>query len=273
MGLKAGEHETSLKSLTVEAENSMKIRFERPSLSMEIDPASAPGLDWGDPLDVLDRSVPDLVTPLLSSTAGLDSPYTAQPWLRSFKHGTVAVFQPQLDNVTRWRLVVADARGEEVQTFEGKGSPPDEIDWDGHDQKDGYAAPGLVHSYVLEAYDRAGNRRNFSGDSFQLPAYRVGGNTSPRMFLAGKDLANTAPDGTPVLLLEAASRINQVEDLERPVRVNVLARSRAEAEKLAARVTDAMAPRLLGPSSRVMAFTQVAADAPESAVIEISALP
>lgn len=273
LGLRAGEEETSLRSLTVEAENRMQIRFERPALALDVDPASAPGLDWGDPLEVLDRTVPDLEAPLLASTRGLDSPFTARPWLRSFRHGTVAVFQPELENVERWRLVVADARGREVRTFEGRGEPPEEIEWDGRTADGELASPGLVHSYVLEAHDRAGNRRNFAGDSFEIAAYRTGGVTAPRMILAGKHLEETAADGTPLLLLEVASRVNQVEDVERPVRINVLARSHAQAEALAERVMGALKPRLLGPQTRVMSFTQVAADAPETAVIEVSAAP
>lgn len=273
LGLAGGGKESSLRSLTIEAENRMQIRFERPKLAVDIDPASAPGLDWGDPLEVLDRTVPDLDAPLLASTSGLESPYTARPWLRGYREGTVATFQPQLENVERWRLVVANARGEEVQVFEGKGKPPKEIEWNGRTKDGELASPGLVHSYVLEAHDRAGNRRNFAGDSFELPPFRIGGVTSPRMVLAGKHLEGETSDGIPVLLLEAVSRVNQVEDVQRPVRVTVLARSHAQAEALAQRVTAALTPRLLGPATRVMAFTQVAADAPETGVIEVSALP
>ena len=151
LGLVGGEEQTSLRSLTIEAENRMQIRFERPSLTIDIDPASAPGLDWGDPLQVLDRTVPDLEAPLLASTKGLSSPYTGRPWLREFRNGTVATFHPQMENVERWRLVVADARGREVKAFEGKGEPPESIEWDGRTTDGELAQPGLVHSWAKGA--------------------------------------------------------------------------------------------------------------------------
>ena len=59
-----GEQEgTVFRSLTIEGENRIRIDFERPELLVELDPASAPGLSWGSSRDVLDRTVPDLVTP------------------------------------------------------------------------------------------------------------------------------------------------------------------------------------------------------------------
>ena len=61
--------------------------------------------------------------------------------------------------------------------------------------------------------------------------------------------------------------------MERPVRVNVFARSVSQAEALANRVVQYMKPHLMGPPTRVMAFNQVADDAPESGVIEITTLP
>ena len=33
--------------------------------------------------------------------------------------------------------------------------------------------PGLTYSYVFEAFDRAGNKRNIVGPGFTVPAYRI----------------------------------------------------------------------------------------------------
>jgi hypothetical protein len=77
---------------------------------------------------------------------------------------------------------------------------------------------------VLEARDKAGNKRNFVGQGFQLPAYRLPG---PLLTFAGD--ASLVPSARSTdtmrrtaspLVLEAASWLNQV-DARQPVRIVV----------------------------------------------------
>ena len=59
MALSGGQEGTVFKSLTIEGENRVKITFDRPELSIDLDPSQAPGLTWGSSMDVLNRTVPD----------------------------------------------------------------------------------------------------------------------------------------------------------------------------------------------------------------------
>ena len=273
LGLRADEELTELESLTVEAENRVRIRFARPTLRVDVDPSTAPGLDWGSIVDVLDRHEPDLVAPLLASSSGERSPYLARPWLDGFRDGPVARFRPSLDGVARWSMTIADSRGNVVRTFGDSGSPPDEIAWDGRTDDGDFAAVGLVYSYVLEAQDRAGNKRNFVGDAFELVPYRTGGedDAAPRFLLTARQLEDGAP--VPALLLEASTRINRIEEVERAVEVRVSARSREQAEATAQRVVDWLTPLVIDGSRRILAVTEVAPDAPEAVGLEIALRP
>jgi len=161
MSLSGGQEGTVFKSLTIEGENRVQITFERPELVIDLDPSVAPGLTWGSSIDVLNRTVPDLTTPLLGTSSHLRSPYMVRPWLAAYQTGPVAVFTSDLESVHRWNLLVVDSRGREVVQFEGKKNPPKKIEWDGRKQDGTMALPGLTYSYVLEAFDKAGNKRRF----------------------------------------------------------------------------------------------------------------
>jgi hypothetical protein len=149
--------------------------------------------------------------------------------------------------------------------------------------------PGITYSYVFEARDRAGNKRNFVGQGFTISAYRLDGASGPMLVLSGKDLASpergatgygpgglgaglgpgASREGTSALLLEAASWLNQSTKVREPVRVTVAARSLERANSLAARAREALSGRLLGDPARLQTVTEVAADAPEDGVLRI----
>src|SRR5215831_15899565 len=265
--LKGGQEGTAFKSLTVEGEDKIQVEFERPPLALDLDPAKAPGLDWGTARDVLDRTVPDLTTPLLTLSAEQRSPYLARPWLDRFQSGPVATFHPDLKDVERWSLLIADSRGKTVASFNGKGAPPHDIVWDGR-AKDGTSViPGLTYSYVLEAFDRAGNKRNFVGEGFQVSTYRVDTPQGPVLAFSGQDLRASDTNGwnaesqtsrtsgaasaPPMLVIEAASWLNQAGSPRTPIRVTATARTFEQANMLAGGVAHSLAPLLLGDPSRV----------------------
>lgn len=280
--LKGGQEGTAFKSLTVEGEDKIQIEFERPPLALDLDPTKAPGLDWGTAKDVLDRTVPDLTTPLLAVSAQEHSPYLGRPWLDRFQTGPVATFHPNLKEVERWTLLVADSRGKTVASFTGKGAPPRDIVWDGH-AKDGTSViPGLTYSYVLEAFDRAGNKRNFVGEGFQVSTYRVDTPQGPVLAFSGQDLQASQTDGwtagnqasraaaPPMLVLEAASWLNQTGSPRSPIRVTATARSYEQANALASGVARSLAPLLLGDPARVQPVTDVQPDAPADGAVTIT---
>ena len=118
MTMHGGQEGTVFKSLTVQGEDRIRLDFERPALDIQLDPSQAPGLDWGSARDVLDRTTPDLATPLVMTSARETSPYLGHPWLSHFASGAVARFQPDLKGVESWKLSIVNARGEAVHAQE-----------------------------------------------------------------------------------------------------------------------------------------------------------
>ena len=278
--LRGGQEGTVFKSLTVEGEDRIRLDVERPELKVELDPTRAPGLDWGSARDVLDRTVPDFSSPLVALSAHEPSPYVAHPWLSHFASGAVARFRPDVQGVASWKLTIVNARGETVATYSGRGEPPREIAWDGRSQGGAPVVPGLTYSYVLEAHDKAGNKRNFVGQGFHVNAYRLEGADGPLMVFSARELPAMAPgrsiattgsgeSATPPILLEAATWLNQRPKANQPVRVTATARSSEEAQALADNVTRWMAPHLIGDPARIQAVAEVQADTPEGGMVQI----
>jgi hypothetical protein len=276
MKLRGGEEGTLFESLRVEGEDRVRVRFERPALSLALDTGGAPGLEWKSVQNVIDRIGVDMLSPYLARSAGERPLCYTRPWLNGFSTDDVARFRPAIEGVDRWRLLVADSKGDTVASFEGKGKPPKEITWDGRSRKGGYVAPGLVYSYVLEAYDRAGNKRNFVGEGFEIPSYRVDDDGVHTMLFSGAELApKTADYGAAappsVILLEVASWVNQKKDLEAPVRVEITARDFREAKHLADEITRQLTPLLLGNPLRIQTATNVEPDAPARGTVAVIA--
>jgi hypothetical protein len=276
MVLVGGQEGTVFKDLVVEGEDRIRIEFERPELRIDVDPQSAPGLEWGTIQDVLDRNQPDLVSPLVGFSTYDHLPRYARPWLDEFASGDIVRFQPSIEGSDRWQLTIANSRSEAVASFDGKGDPPGEITWDGRSLDGRPAPPGLTYSYVLEAFDRAGNKRSFVGEGFELPSYRLESDEGLVLLFSGRELS-TVPE-TPAggssmaspVLLEVASRINQSERTEEPVQVEVTARSFEKANALAEDVVQTLRPLILGELARIQSFTTVEPDAPRDGTIQIA---
>jgi hypothetical protein len=261
--LKGSEEGTALESITVEGEDRVSVKFERPELRTNIDPATAPGLDWENLGAVLDAGHLGLVHPLIARSAFGRSSRMARPWLDTFREGPVAKFRPQLEGVEHWKLAVADSRGREVIAFSGKGKPPKQIEWNGLDAGGNPVAPGLVYSFSVEASDKAGNTRNFVGDGFEVPPYVVETTESAALMFSAETLREDAT------LLEAASRINQINDTSLPVFVEVTAPSFSAAKKLADEVAKALGPMLVGDPARLATTTHVEKGAEDRASIAV----
>ena len=277
MTMHGGQEGTVFKSLTVQGEDRIRLDFERPALDIQLDPSKAPGLDLGSARDVLDRTTPDLSTPLVMTSSRESSPYLGHPWLSHFASGAVARFQPDVKGVESWKLSIVNARGEAVQSFSGKGEPPHEITWDGRSASGAPVVPGLTYSYMLEAHDKAGNKRNFVGQGFKVSAYRIDGAEGPIMAMSARELPAVAPGRaatlsagpTPPILIEAASWLNQ-RPQQNGVRVTVTGRNSDEAQALADFVTRSIAPYLIGDPARLQAIAEVQPDAPDGGTVRIA---
>lgn len=271
MKLQGGEEGTIFKSLRIEGEDRVRIEFERPPLELSLDPKTAPGLDWESFVAVLNRSGVNLFSPYLAQTAVTRPPRFAWPWFERFATGPVARFRPSVEGVETWRLVVADSHGETVARFEGKGKPPKEIAWNGRSLEGKPVPPGLTYSYVLEAFDRAGNKRNFVGDGFDIPPYIVQAPGGIELLFAGTELRGASPleGALPPILLEAASWINQTAATDQPVRVEVTARSFEDAKGTADEITRQLQRVVLGDPVRIQPVTLVEPDAPDAGTVAI----
>ncbi|MCK4538773.1 MAG: hypothetical protein KAV42_08255 [Candidatus Krumholzibacteria bacterium] len=275
MVIEGGSEGKVFRKMTIEGEDRFRIDFERPVLRIHLDPAEASGLDWDNTWDVLAEGDIDLRIPLAVLSAAWSSPYLPCPWLDEYASGEIVRFQPSLTGVERWKLIIADSRSGEVRSFDGKGNPPDRIGWDGLSEDGTPMPPGYTYSYVVEAWDRAGNKRNFVGKGFSLPAYRVTtGEGMVFLFTGGELDLRTASRGsairTPVsVLLEAASRINQESVSDRKVRVVVTARTYDQAGGMAEEVVRSLATLLIGSPARIQHVADVRADAPEEGTVVV----
>jgi hypothetical protein len=275
MTLKGGEDGTVFRTLTVEGEDRIHFDVDRPELKLDLDPAKAPGLDWGTARDVLDRTTPDLYAPFLGASANERTPYVGHPWLDHFASGAVARFRPDVKGVERWKLSVANARGETVTTFEGHGDPPREIAWNGLSSTGEPVLPGLTYSYVFEAHDRAGNKRNFVGEGFGVSAWRLETPAGPVLAFSGAELrslpATGRGDAPPPVVIEAASWLNQSEHPGQALKLFASARSADAANNLGQSVARWLGPMLIGGPSRLQVVAEARSDAPESGAVRISA--
>jgi hypothetical protein len=137
------------------------------------------------------------------------------------------------------------------------------------------ALPGLTYSYSLEAFDRAGNKRTFVGDGFQVASYRTGEPGMTSMVIGGADFgkdSSAALGSTPPVLLEAASWINQAE-LQQVVQVVATARTFAQADALGNFVTRHLQPHMIGPASRLIVQADVQPTAPAQGAVTLAVGP
>jgi hypothetical protein len=275
MKLQGGKEGTLFESLKIEGEDRIHIEFERPELILDLDPESAGGLEWQSVHAVLDHLGISLMDPFMNHSLGLRRQCFARPWLDQFAADGVARFQPNLKGVDKWRLMVANSKGEMVAAFEGNGKPPKEIVWDGISLEDQPVPPGHTYTYVLEAFDRAGNKKNFLGEGFELPSYRVDTSEGRMLLFSGNEVSESQGAGygkvaTPsAVLFDVANFINRENNVDAPVHIEVTARSFEEANRLAGDVVMLLKPYLLGNEIRVKTVTKVQSDAPQRGTVVV----
>lgn len=268
MRIEAGAQGKDFNSITVEGEDRVRVQFDRPELKLEVDPATAPGLDWESVWAALGAESFDFVDPLLDRSLHERSPYAPRPWLDSFRDGPVARFRPELSGVEKWGLEVADSRGKTVARFQGSGKPPKEITWDGNTIDGKPARSDLTYSYVLNATDKAGNKRSFVGDAFTLPPHVTQSKDGVSMSFSVP--AESANERVPQsVVLEAATRLNQTVAPTVPVRIEVTAPTFQLAKSIADEVVASLKPHLYGDASRIAVITEVDTGGAERASVTI----
>jgi hypothetical protein len=268
MRIKAGESGKNFNSITVEGEDRVRVNFDRPELKLDVDPSKAPGLDWESVWAALGADEFNFVDPMLTRSVYERSPYAPRPWLDSFHNGPLATFRPDVNGVEKWGLEVADSRGKTVARFQGSGKPPKEISWDGTTIDGGAARSDLTYSYVLNATDKAGNKRSFVGDSFQIPPHVSQNKDGVAMSFSVP--VESATDRVPdEVVLEAATRLNHNVAPNVPVKIEVTAPTFNMAKSIADEVVATLQPHLYGEPSRIAVVTNVDTGGAERASVTI----
>lgn len=247
------------RSFTIEGEDRISISFDRPSISLDLDPRKAPGLGWQDSWEKV-----DVYPAITGRTALAPLQFLAQPWLGEFAQGDVVVFSPDAPDMTSWHLTIVDSRGLPAYEVSGEGAPPGHLSWDGRRQDGLPAWPGLIYSYVMETVDPAGNQRTFSGRGFQLPSYRLTGSQEDVLVMAGDNLGSTT------LMQDTASWLNQAPGLTQDIEIRATARSNDQARKMARTVATRLSPLVCGEKTRLKTVIKVVSDAPDQGVVEIA---
>ena len=265
---------TVLRSFTIEGEDRISIRFDRPGISLDLDPRTAPGLGWENAWDKVD------VFPAMTAQSALTpGTFTGRPWLQEYAQDNVVVFNPEAPDMTSWKLTIVDSRGKPAVVRQGEGAPPASLAWNGRRDQGDPAWPGLIYSYVMETVDPAGNERTFSGRGFGLPAYRLTGDQEDVLVFSGSELVNpatgaTVPDlGQRPLIIETASWLNQAPGLTAPIEIRATARNRGQAQQLASLVSWALTNLVCGDPARISTVIKVVEDAPDQGVLEIASRP
>jgi hypothetical protein len=268
MRIEAGSQGKQFNSITIEGEDRVRVQFDRPELKLDVDPASAPGLDWESVWTALGAESFDFVDPLLDRSVHERSPYAPRPWLDSFKNGPVARFRPEVSGVEKWAMEVADSRGKTVAKFGGNGKPPKEITWDGNTSDGTPARTDLTYSYVLNASDKAGNKRSFVGDAFTLPPHVAQSKEGVSMsFAVPVESVNERVSES--IVLDAATRLNQSVAPTVPVQIKVTAPTFNLSKSIADEVVALLKPHLYGDASRITVVTDVDNGSAERASVTI----
>jgi hypothetical protein len=264
--LKAGDKGTTLKSITVEGEDRIRIEFDRPALNINVDPLTAPGLEWDMMWTLLTTESLDLYRPLPQSSRSIQSPYRPRPWMDVFRRGDIVRFKPALKGVDTWALIIADSRGGEVKSFKGKGSPPDQIAWDGRANDGTVSLPSHRYSYVVEAADRAGNSRRFVGKGFRLPSYALEVDGHVSLMFTESDMATPTAKTPSAPVFYAATRINQLM-ASAPVIVEVTTGDYQRANAIANDVARQIRSLVMGDDARITTRATVAKGAEEASIV------
>ena len=271
MSLSRDGEGTVLRSFTIEGEDRVSIKFDRPRIRLDLSPRNAPGLGWDHTWEDV-----DVFPAVTGRTAAERPPITGRPWLAEYAQDNVVVFSPNAPEMATWKLTIVDSRGKPAMVREGTGTPPTTLAWDGR-RDDGAAAwPGLIYSYVMETVDPAGNARSVSGRGFDLPSYRLTGEREDVMVFSGSEITNEDPAALPrhlpaePLIIETASWLNQAPGLTAPIEIRATARSQGQARYLADLVRETLAPLVCGDSRRIITVVNVVGDSPDAGVIEIA---
>jgi hypothetical protein len=127
----------------------------------------------------------------------LNSNQVIRPSLPSLPEPPLVTFHPKRSDlkITTWKLTISDEKGNIIRTLQGKGSPPQTIEWDGRVERGIIIRVGTLYSYNFVAIDQDGRPHTTSGKPFQLWALKYDEKDSVNIEVANRILYNSERDG------------------------------------------------------------------------------
>ncbi len=186
-----GESGAALPEMVVEARNEVRQSIEKGSFEFQLDAAAVDSFYAAMDEEALAVSPVSGLQPHLNNLEPLRSEQPPHPWLPEIPRTPVASFyteEPEGHRTSRWQLAITDFRGSPCRTFEGKGSPPDRVHWDGRSDQGEMLRVGYPYSYVFTTTDKGTNTYNYAGESFRLPALDYRDRGDRVLELAGGEL-------------------------------------------------------------------------------------
>jgi flagellar motor protein MotB len=187
----AGEEGAVLDDMVVEAENEVRQSVEKTAFEIELSAAMIDSFLSEIDAEALEVSPVSGLQPHLNNLAALVSEQTPHLWLPEIPRTPVATFYPEPEpgrKVKNWNLTITDYRGSPFRAFEGKGSPPDRLEWDGRGNEGQMIQTGYPYSYVFAQTDKGTNTYNHAGVSFRLPALDYKDRDDRVLELSGSEL-------------------------------------------------------------------------------------
>ncbi len=251
-----GESGAALPEMVVEARNEVRQSIEKGTFEFALDAAAVDSFYAAMDEEALAVSPVSGLQPHLNNLEPLRSEQPPHPWLPEIPRTPVASFfteEPEGHQTRRWQLAITDFRGSPCRTFEGKGSPPEQVHWDGRSDQGEMLRVGYPYSYVFTTTDKGTNTYNYAGESFRLPAldFREGGDRV--LELAGGELfprrESELTAGGERWLTRSADEIRRHP--YSPVRVVVTAETEALAAARARLVADYLADSMIVPRGQI----------------------
>jgi len=196
-----------IEDVTVAVEDKLKMKSEKPLLELKMNINEAvlatintekKFLEKSPALSELKEAVPKM----------LASRQVASPYLVYFVKEPIASFSLRDFGfkTATWQLIVTDSKGKTFKKFEGKGKPPEVIEWSGRSTVNKVIKVGNAYSYLINLVDQAGNPKTVIGSPFvvhQLVHQESDGLyisvTRKKIFDIEKEKTKLLEDGIPVL--------------------------------------------------------------------------